>query len=114
MPKQTYKVCLCFRRRFKLSDSEPPPDIKELFSHYSENDVMTAEHLQRFMAEVQGDDKVTKAEAEAVVDATIKDLKHVVIFHRKVLNLDAFFRYLLSDSNPPLPFPPKVCLLQKF
>ncbi|KAL8214776.1 hypothetical protein R6Q57_004225 [Mikania cordata] len=108
MSKQTFRVCWCFRRRFNLKEIEPPADIKELFSRYSDNDVMTAEHLQRFMVEVQGDDKVSKEEAEAVVDATIKEMKHLPIFHRKELNLDAFFRYLFSDSNHPLPFPPKV------
>ncbi|CAH1439312.1 unnamed protein product [Lactuca virosa] len=108
MSKQTYRVCLCFRRQFKLREGGPPVDIKELFSHYSENRVMTPEHLHRFMVEVQGDDKVTKEEAEAAVDAMIKELKHHPIFHRRVLNLDTFFRYLFSDLNPPLPFPPKV------
>ncbi|GKD81628.1 phosphoinositide phospholipase C 2-like protein [Tanacetum coccineum] len=108
MSKQTYKVCWCFRRQFKVREGGPPTDIKELFVHYSENGVMTAEHLRRFMLEVQREDEVTKEEAEAIVDATIKELKHLPIFHRKVLNLDAFFRYLLGDSNHPLPFPPKV------
>lgn len=108
MSKQSYKFCCCFRRRFKLGEVEPPADIKELFSRYSENGIMTAEHLQRFMAEVQGEDEVTTEEAEAAVDSTIKELKHLPIFHRRVLNLDAFFRYLFSDCNPPLPFPSKV------
>ncbi|KAI3666861.1 hypothetical protein L6452_41900 [Arctium lappa] len=108
MSKQSYKFCCCFRRRFKLGEVEPPPDIKELFSRYSENGVMTAEHLQRFMAEVQGDDEVTMEEAQAAVDSTIKEMKHLPIFHRRVLNLDAFFRYLFGDWNPPLPFPSKV------
>ncbi|KAL4587187.1 hypothetical protein LXL04_000054 [Taraxacum kok-saghyz] len=108
MSKQTFRVCWCFQRQFKLGDGGPPMDIKELFSHYSENRVMTPEHLLRFMVEVQGDDKATKEEAEAAVDATIKELKHLPIFHRRVLNLDAFFRYLFGDWNSPLPFPPKV------
>ncbi|PWA35160.1 phosphoinositide phospholipase C family, EF-hand domain pair [Artemisia annua] len=108
MSKQTYRVCWCFRRQFKVGEGGPPTDIKELFVHYSENGVMTAEHLQRFMLEVQKEDEVTKEDAEAIIDATIKEFKHLPIFHRRVLHLDAFFRYLLSDSNPPLPFPPKL------
>lgn len=108
MSKQTYRVCWCFRRQFKVGEGGPPTDIKELFVHYSENGVMSAEHLQRFMLEVQRDDEVTKEDAEAIIDATIKEFKHLPIFHRRVLHLDAFFRYLLGDSNPPLPFPPKV------
>ncbi|KAK1428002.1 hypothetical protein QVD17_16810 [Tagetes erecta] len=108
MSKQTFKVCWCFRRHFKLSDTEPPTDIKELFNRYSDNDVMTAENLQRFMTEIQGDDSITKEAAEAAMDAVIKEVKHLPIFHRRVLNLDAFFRYLFSDSNRALCFPPKV------
>ncbi|KAL4587190.1 hypothetical protein LXL04_000057 [Taraxacum kok-saghyz] len=50
-------------------------------------------------------------EIKAAVDATIKELKHLPIFHRRrtVLNLDAFFRYLDSGWNSPLPLiVPKV------
>ncbi|XP_071720151.1 phosphoinositide phospholipase C 2-like isoform X1 [Rutidosis leptorrhynchoides] len=108
MSKQTYKFCLCFRRRFKLGVGGPPDDVKDLFSRYSDNGVMTSDHLQRFMVEVQGDHTATKEDAEVAIDATIKEMKHLPIFHRRVLNLDAFFRYLFGESNLPLPFPPKV------
>ncbi|KAJ9543093.1 hypothetical protein OSB04_022800 [Centaurea solstitialis] len=69
---------------------------------------MTAEHLQRFAAEVQGDDGMTTEEAQAAVDSTIREVKHLPALHRRVLHLEAFFRYLLGDLNPPLPFPSKV------
>ncbi|XP_071720152.1 phosphoinositide phospholipase C 2-like isoform X2 [Rutidosis leptorrhynchoides] len=108
MSKQTYKFCLCFRRRFKLGVGGPPDDVKDLFSRYSDNGVMTSDHLQRFMVEVQGDHTATKEDAEVAIDATIKEMKHLPIFHRRVLNLDAFFRYLFGESNLPLPFPPKM------
>lgn len=102
MSKQTYSVCFCFRRRFKLAISEAPPDIKALFDQYSENGVMTVDHLHRFLTEVQKEEKATKEEAQATIDHCLRELKHLNIFHRKVLNLEAFFKYLFGDLNPPL------------
>ncbi|KAL1348289.1 hypothetical protein HN51_024268 [Arachis hypogaea] len=94
--KQTYSVCFCCRRRFKLAAAEAPPEIKSMFGKYSDdNELMTASHLQKFMVEVQCQQNATEEEAQAIIDS----LKH---FHRKGLNLDAFFKYLFSDSNLPL------------
>ncbi|KAK6943499.1 Phosphoinositide-specific phospholipase C, EF-hand-like domain [Dillenia turbinata] len=101
MSKQTYKICICFRRRFKLTVAEPPAEIKSLFNKYSENEIMTVDHLHRFLIEVQGERTATKEEAEAIIES-LEVLKHLNIFHRKTLNLEAFFKYLLSDSNTPL------------
>ncbi|XP_028803760.1 phosphoinositide phospholipase C 2 [Neltuma alba] len=98
MSKQTYRVCFCCRRGFKLRGSEAPPEIKSLFDLYSENGCMTATHLQRFLIEVQKEEKVTEDEAQAIIDG----LKHLNIFHRRGLALDGFFKYLFSDQNPPL------------
>ncbi|XP_059667996.1 phosphoinositide phospholipase C 2-like [Cornus florida] len=98
MSKQTYRVCLCFTRRYKLSVAEAPSEIKELFERYSENGIMTVDQLHKFMIEVQGEDKATKEDAEAIMEKH----KHLSVFHRKGLNLEAFFRYLFGDVNPPL------------
>ncbi|XP_057441793.1 phosphoinositide phospholipase C 2-like [Lotus japonicus] len=97
MSKQTYSVCFCWRRRFKLALAEAPPEIKTLFDQYSENELMTASQLQRFLVEVQRQEKATEEEAQAIIDS----FKH---FHRKGhgLNLETFFKYLFGDSNPPL------------
>lgn len=96
MSKQTYSVCFCCRRRFKLAMAEAPPEIKTLFEKYSENELMTASQLQRFLLEVQGQQNATQEEAQSIIDS----LKH---FHRKGLNLESFFKYLFSDTNLPLP-----------
>ncbi|KAG6758224.1 hypothetical protein POTOM_038562 [Populus tomentosa] len=98
MSKQTYRVCLCFSRRFKLAVAEAPEEIRALFSQYSENGIMTDNHLQRFLIEVQKQEKATLEEAQAIIES----LKHLAIFHRKGLNLEAFFKYLFGDNNPPL------------
>ncbi|KAI5578976.1 hypothetical protein BDE02_08G061100 [Populus trichocarpa] len=98
MSKQTYRVCFCFRRRFKLAVAEVPDEIKALFDLYSENGIMTADHIHRFLIEVQKQEKATFEEAQSIVES----LKHLSLFHRKGLHLEAFFKYLFGDTNPPL------------
>ncbi|KAE9614997.1 hypothetical protein Lal_00048291 [Lupinus albus] len=95
MSKQTYSVCFCCRRRFKLALAEAPPEIKTLFHAYSDNELMTPSQLQRFLIEIQKQEKATIEDAQAIIDS----LKH---FHRKGLNLETFFNYLFSDNNLPL------------
>ncbi|EOY17778.1 Phospholipase C 2 [Theobroma cacao] len=95
MSKQTYRVCFCFRRRFRLTVSEAPEGIKKLFEQYSENGIMSLDRLQRFLVEVQKEEKATIEDAQKIIDS----VKH---FHRKGLNLEAFFKYLFGDINPPL------------
>ncbi|TQD75991.1 hypothetical protein C1H46_038478 [Malus baccata] len=63
---------------------------------------MTADHFHRFLTEVQKEESATKEEAQALIEQTLSELKHLNIFHRKVLNLEAFFKYLFGDSNPPV------------
>ncbi|KAL2500503.1 Phosphoinositide phospholipase C 2 [Forsythia ovata] len=102
MSKQTYRVCFCFSRGFRQKEAETPAEIKALFEKYSENGVMTAENLHKFLQEVQGE------ESENVMESFLNLHKHLNIFHRKSLYLEEFFQYLLSDLNAPLPSPPKV------
>ncbi|KAK9282830.1 hypothetical protein L1049_011053 [Liquidambar formosana] len=98
MSKQTYSVCFCFRRRFKLAAAEAPAEIKAIFEQYSENGTMTVDHLQRFLMEVQKEKNATREDAQAIFD----NLKHLNLFHRNGLNLEAFFKYIFGDNNPPL------------
>ncbi|KAL8120282.1 hypothetical protein AgCh_017443 [Apium graveolens] len=66
MSKESYGVCWCFRRKFKLGTAEPPEEIKELFKVYSESGLMSADNLKRFMMEIQEeDDKMTRDEQVA-------------------------------------------------
>ncbi|GJY33227.1 phosphoinositide phospholipase C 2-like protein [Tanacetum coccineum] len=97
MSKQTYKVCFCFRRRFKLAATEAPPPIKSLFEQYSDNNgIMTVDHLQRFLVEVQKQEKASVEDAQAIMNTTAH------LFHRKGFNLETFFKYLFGESNPAL------------
>ncbi|KAI3868928.1 hypothetical protein MKW92_023143 [Papaver armeniacum] len=102
--KQTYRVCFCFTRRFKLTVAEAPEEIKTVFETYSENGIMSVDHLHEFMTEYQGESNVTKEDAQIIIDS----VKHLNIFQRKGLNLEHFFRYLFGDINPPLSHTPTV------
>lgn len=96
MSKQTYKVCFCFRRRFRYTASEAPREIKTIFEKYSENGVMTVDHLHRFLIDVQKQDKATREDAQSILNSASS------LLHRNGLHLDAFFKYLFGDNNPPL------------
>lgn len=104
MSKQTYRVCFCCRRRFKLTVSEAPQEIKALFGKYSENGVMSATHLHHFLIEEQKEDRATVEDAQAIIDS----IRHMVVFHKSGLNLEGFFKYLFGPLNPPLPPQPVV------
>ncbi|KAK0605830.1 hypothetical protein LWI29_031152 [Acer saccharum] len=85
--------------KFSISQvSEPPEDIKKLFQNYSKNDTMTVEDLLRFMKNFQKEENATTEQAQTIFNS----LKHLFIFHRRGLHLDAFFRYLLGDHNLPI------------
>ncbi|KAK4480704.1 hypothetical protein RD792_013786 [Penstemon davidsonii] len=101
MSKQTYRVCFCFRRRFRLAAAEAPSDIKSIFNEYAENGVMGLDQLRKFLVEVQGEENATVEDAQAIMDG-LNEFKHLNIFHRRGLNLEAFFKYLFGDVNPPL------------
>ncbi|KAF5192667.1 Phosphoinositide phospholipase c [Thalictrum thalictroides] len=65
---------------------------------------MNVDHLHRFLIEYQTDVKATKEDAQAILD----NFKHLPIFQKKGLHLDAFFRYLFGDLNTPLSSTPGV------
>ncbi|GLU18859.1 hypothetical protein SLE2022_351360 [Rubroshorea leprosula] len=95
---QSFKVFCCWRRRFKLRIAEPPQELKNVFSNYSHNGTMTIDDLRSFLVRYQGETNATREDAQAIFDS----LKHVNIFQRRGLHLEAFLRYLLGDLNIPL------------
>ncbi|EYU22355.1 hypothetical protein ABFS82_06G138600 [Erythranthe guttata] len=101
MSKQSYRVCFCFRRRFRMAAAEAPADIKAIFDEYSENGVMSVDQMRRFLVEVQKEENSTLEDAQAVMDS-LHELKHLNVFHKRGLNLEGFFKYLFGDVNPPL------------
>ncbi|CAK9137005.1 unnamed protein product [Ilex paraguariensis] len=95
MSKQNFRVCFCFRRRFKLRAVEPPDDVRRLFESYSDNGTMSANYLRSFLMEFQEEDNATDERVQEIFNS----LKHLNIFQRKGLHLEAFFRYLIGDHN---------------
>lgn len=59
---------------------------------------MNVDELRRFLVEVQGEQNATVEEAQGIVDG----LKHLHLFQRRGLNLEAFFKFLFVDVNQPL------------
>ncbi|XP_068668085.1 phosphoinositide phospholipase C 2-like [Aristolochia californica] len=98
----TYRVCFCFRRKFKLGSADAPAEVKLVFEQFSENGIMGVDQLHRFLVEFQGEESATKEDAKAILHS-LRELKHLRTFLTRGLNLEAFIRYLTGDSNPPLP-----------
>ncbi|OAY51675.1 phosphoinositide phospholipase C 2 [Manihot esculenta] len=71
-----------------------PKEIKALFERYSDDGIMTIDHLRRFLVEIQKQDNATVGDAQ--------DIFYHLHELELGLNLDAFFKYLFSDINPPL------------
>ncbi|KAK1322573.1 hypothetical protein QJS10_CPA03g01241 [Acorus calamus] len=61
----SYTMCLCFKRRYRWSEAQPPPDVKKAFSTYWQ---MTPNQLHRFIMEFMGDEGVTASEAARVFE----------------------------------------------
>ncbi|KDP44118.1 hypothetical protein JCGZ_05585 [Jatropha curcas] len=74
-----------------MAVASAPKEIKALFGKYSEDGIMTADHLRLFLVEIQKEDKSTIEESRAIIDQ----------FHdvAKGLSLEGFFKYLFGDNN---------------
>ncbi|CAH8366261.1 unnamed protein product [Eruca vesicaria subsp. sativa] len=97
--KESFKVCFCCVRSFKVKTSEPPQEIKTLFDNYSGDGRMSVDEMLRFVIQVQGE---KHADSNYVKDIFHR-LKHHGVFHPRGIHLEGFYRYLLSDFNSPLP-----------
>ncbi|KAG4145302.1 hypothetical protein ERO13_D05G089133v2 [Gossypium hirsutum] len=100
MPKQRFKVCVCWRRVFKTKMVEPPLDIKNAFYRFSPSGMITVDDLLRFLIEHQCNTPYPSKECnQGGCSSHFDSLKHLNIFQRRGLHLEAFFRYLLGDLN---------------
>lgn len=101
-----YKVCCCFTRNFKVTESGPPSDVKDMFKLYSGDGIhMTPDHFRRFLNDEVGHGQaVSISEADRIVDQILHKRHHLVkLINRKSLNLDDFFHFLFNtDLNPPI------------
>ncbi|XP_016577688.2 phosphoinositide phospholipase C 2 isoform X2 [Capsicum annuum] len=92
--KEHFKVCFCWSRVFKLRGGEVHEDIKEVFESYSTKGIMSMDHLISFLEKEQKEVDVTK-KAQNIFNS----LRHLNVVHRRGLNLEAFFKYLIGDNN---------------
>ena len=100
----SYSVCICFKRKFRLAEPEPPADVKEAFMRYTAGGThMTAEQLLGFLAEDQNDGGATISDAERILEMVLNRRHHVTKFARTTLTLDDFHHFLFStDLNSPI------------
>ncbi|KAI4305277.1 hypothetical protein L6164_028651 [Bauhinia variegata] len=98
----SYRVCVCFQRRFKAAEAVPPADTKELFTKYAQGGThMNAEQLRHFLVEVQGDESVS--DAQPIVEQVLQKRHHIAKFTRNTLTLEDFHHYLFNpEFNPPI------------
>lgn len=105
-----YKMFGCFNRKFKISEREPPPDVRDAFSRYAENGPhMNAEQLARFLVEYQGEHGCTVDDAAEIIQKVHGRRHHLAKHTHRYLDLDGFFDYLFQDDlngplNPQVPF----------
>ncbi|CAM0152148.1 unnamed protein product [Urochloa decumbens] len=110
MGSYAYKYCMCFTRKFRSPDAQPPPDVRAAHLSYcspSSSDPAPHHGLRRFLSQVQG-------EPPADVDRLLAALAPTSAAHgiaRLVTRspapapptLDDFFGFLFSpDLNPPI------------
>lgn len=106
---ENYKICGCFTRRFEKVELQPPEDVREAFNKYAEGGAyMSAEQLQRFLVEMQGEPEAT-SDAEKIVEEMMRlrpkrpNFAKFTTVARKPITVDDFFSFLFSvDLNPPI------------
>ncbi|KAI3694659.1 hypothetical protein L1987_77627 [Smallanthus sonchifolius] len=103
----SYKVCSCYTRKFKVTEAEPPSDVKEAFTNYSGDGIhMTADQLRRFLEEQHGGDgdTVSISEAEHILEQIHHKRHHLVkSVNRKSLSIEDFHHFLFNtELNPPI------------
>lgn len=102
----SYKCCICFTRKFRWKEAQPPEDVKAAFTACAEGAGQVGpEQLRRFLVEWQKETDATAADAERIVEQ-VRQLrqKHVLgRVARPLLNLEDFHHFLFSDElNPPV------------
>ncbi|KAI4385580.1 hypothetical protein MLD38_003588 [Melastoma candidum] len=102
----SYRMCLCFTRKFKVTEAEPPSFVKDSFSLYSQDgSSMSPSELRLFLQEVQGW-QGSDSDALSILDQFLRQRHHhFPRFTRTppTLTLDDFHHLLFSpDFNPPI------------
>ncbi|XP_042391773.1 phosphoinositide phospholipase C 6-like [Zingiber officinale] len=101
----TYTCCLCFTRRFRSAEVQPPADVRAAFEAHTEGAThMNADQLRRFLNEAQGE--ATPDDADRIIEQTIQlrpRQPFLAILSKPALTVEDFYNYLFSeDLNPPV------------
>ncbi|KAK6122043.1 hypothetical protein DH2020_044214 [Rehmannia glutinosa] len=93
----------CFNRKFKITESQPPPDVRAAFGRYAEGGAhMTADQLVKFLVDYQKEEGRTAADAEAIMQ-NVFHRRHHIGGRRHGLTLEDFFDFLFQDDlNGPI------------
>ncbi|RZC90732.1 hypothetical protein C5167_028566 [Papaver somniferum] len=107
--KSSYKMFKIFKRNFRLNEAEPPLDVKEAFSKYSDgNNLMTSDQLLNFLISFQGESDAKIEDADKIVSNILQARHHIAQFTRSnTLTLDDFHHYLF-DGELNFPINPQV------
>ncbi|XP_047955534.1 phosphoinositide phospholipase C 6-like isoform X2 [Salvia hispanica] len=99
-----YKMFGCFNRKFKISESEPPPDVKEAFWRYSAGaQQMTAEQLLKFMVQHQEEYNCTAVDVAEIMRHVFHRRHHELEVMSLSFTLEDFFYFLFQDDlNGPI------------
>ncbi|KAJ0245992.1 Phosphatidylinositol-specific phospholipase C [Hirschfeldia incana] len=100
----SYRMCLVFTRKFRVTEPDPVDDVRHVFQKYAEGEAhMTPEQLQKLMADETGGEGSSLEEAERIVDEVLRRKHHIAKFTRRNLTIEDF-NYLLfsTELNPPI------------
>ncbi|KAF9674607.1 hypothetical protein SADUNF_Sadunf10G0144600 [Salix dunnii] len=97
MGSYNYKMFSLFNRKFKITEAEPPKDVKQVFYKFSDGGPhMMADQLQRFLVLNREELDCTLEEAEKIMEEVINRRHHLTRHSR--LSLNDFFHFLLYDD----------------
>ncbi|GAB4827593.1 Phosphoinositide phospholipase C 6, variant 2 [Ancistrocladus abbreviatus] len=104
MKSDSYNMFMCFTRKFKINEVQPPFDVAEAFAIYADRaPYMTAEQFRRFIVDFQGEAEATASDADAILREVIHRRRHSSKFTEQGLTLEDFFHFLFSDDlNGPI------------
>ncbi|KAM7265542.1 hypothetical protein ACFE04_003225 [Oxalis oulophora] len=120
-----YKMFNFFNRKFKITELEPPLDVREAFMTFTEqishdhdnalkrkksgglishsHVLMTVDQLRRFLVFHQDQVDCTPSDAEKIIEQILNRRHHLKKYTRHGLDLDDFFHFLCYDDlNGPL------------
>ncbi|KAG5409036.1 hypothetical protein IGI04_005355 [Brassica rapa subsp. trilocularis] len=103
----SYRMCLVFTRKFRVTEPDPVDDVRHVFQKYAEGEAhMSPEQLQKLMADetgTGGGGGSSLEEAERIVDEVLRRKHHIAKFTRRNLTIEDF-NYLLfsTELNPPI------------